>query len=311
MEAVVLFGSQVSGGSDIRSDQDLLVVCDINKKKSKIKKYTDLGYSVSIYSDKQLFLMKEHGSLFLQHLKLESLILQDENNLFKKFISTCIITHPSDKELKSCVNSIINSLQCPISSELSWWHADYLYVLSRDYFIKYFAKTDRLIFNINKLSKAIKGEFNLSQSEVDTLLKLRKAKSLYRSNNKTPQSMTRIVNDWSATLSKMLKFTIPNRYDVDFYIYYRKINSFESPYELLRYVESLKIAAPSIHCETEKEIIINKLITKPNNYSSTSVRGKDFLISYLQEFRQKANKSLNSTTKSAVSLRSTMLLVAS
>ncbi len=109
MYAVILFGSQVSGGSDCRSDQDLLVVCEPQDKSKYIKKYSDKGYSVSAYTKKQLFLMKRHGSLFLQHLKIESTILHDKDNLFGDFIGTCELTPPQDQEMSRCMNSLIGS----------------------------------------------------------------------------------------------------------------------------------------------------------------------------------------------------------
>ena len=101
MHSVVLFGSQVSGGSDHNSDQDLLIACESMCKSELINYYGKKRYSVSAYTPKQLSLMKVHGSLFLQHLKMESTVLYDHDNLFSDFISSCDLRPPNDQENKS------------------------------------------------------------------------------------------------------------------------------------------------------------------------------------------------------------------
>ena len=300
MDAVAIFGSQVSGGSDARSDQDLLIVCDLNEKNRKIRKYSKQGYSVSAYSPKQLYLMKKHGSLFLQHLKTESKILHDSNNLFGKFISKCEFSPPQNKEMCRCISSIINAMRCPDTDKLSWWQSDYLFVLSRDYFVKYFAQSGRLIFNTKKLYNEIRNEFNLSRTDADLFLELRKAKSIYRSKEPICSSNLSVIDKWNVVLSKIINCAIPTRYSVDSYVNCRDLNSFESTYELLRYVESLKIAFPHIRCSNMNEFIVNKLIINPNHYSSTSIKGKAFLLSYLIEFRIQANKYINKDFHSRV-----------
>jgi hypothetical protein len=75
--------------------------------------------------------------------------------------------------------------------------------------------------------------------------------------------------------------------------YLRKItfNEFNTTYDLLRYVESLLILFPEISCGNNKDLLIKKLITNPNNYCSTSNLGKSTLNNYLIDFMAEANKS--------------------
>ncbi len=291
MESVVLFGSQVSGGVDSKSDQDLLVICESSEKKKRIQYYIKQGYSVSSYSEKQLHYMKMHGSLFLQHLKTESKILFDKNDLFGNFISTCDLIPASAIEMTACFNSLHNAMQCPRGHQLSWWQADYLYVLSRDYFVKYFSQTGTLLFNAKKLCKEIQHEFNLTQSEAEVFLELRKAKAIYRSSAGKISSVASVVDKWGIVLSKILGCSLPQYHSNETYLNARNPQEFESTYELLRYIESLKIAFPNVGLGDDKDVLIRKLIINPNHYSSTSTRGKEFLINYLINFRVRANKA--------------------
>lgn len=289
--SVVLFGSQVSGGSDDQSDKDLLVICEPRSKKGAIKMYSEEGYSVSVYTPRQLEFMQLQGSLFLQHLKHESKVLFDSERMFEKFISGCDLTPPSVEELERTKKSLINTLICPVGDKSSWWLADYLFVLSRDYFIKHFARKKRIIFNVIQLSREIEQEFSLSKSEINTFLALRRCKSLYRSRRFDGEDVKSILSVWCEVLSKILSISPVKKVSFNCYLFDRDICDFESVYALLRYVESLRIMLPNTRCGKEYECQVSKMIVSPNHYSSTSVNGKRFLSLYLTDFRKRASNS--------------------
>jgi len=302
--AAILFGSQISGGSDHQSDKDLLVICEPKSKKEAIKKYVDLGFSVSAYTLSQLEFMRSHGSLFLQHLKHESQTLHDKAGIFKRFISDCCFIPPSIDEIERSKKTIINALKCPVGSKSSWWLADYLFVLSRDYLIKYFAKSGRIIFNVNQLSHEIKSEFLLSQNEVGIFLELRKCKSIYRSGRTESTSVTAILVAWGNVLTKILNISPVSHVSRFHYLNNRKAYDFESAYALLRYVESLRVMFPNIECNKNYEHQISKMILNPNHYSSTSAKRKKFLSLYLEEFRKQAAKCVNADSQKWSGFRS-------
>ncbi|MCE9677792.1 hypothetical protein LZP69_01120 [Shewanella sp. AS1] len=295
--SAVLFGSQVSGGSDQQSDKDLLVVCKPKYKIDAIEKYSDLGYSVSVYTLRQLENMRLQGSLFLQHLKNESRVLYDSNGVFAQFIAQCQFVSPSLEEMKRSTKSLVNALNCPVDYRISWWLADYLFVLSRDYFIKHFAKKGLVIFNVIQLSQAIEKEFKLKRAEAEVFLKLRKCKSIYRSGRFEGELVGKVLSAWYDILTKILAEKPVIRLTAKAYLCGRAIDNFESSYELLRYVESLRIMFPDVKCGTESEHHVMKMIRNPNHYSSTSAKGKQFLASYLAEFRKEANKCANSNSQ--------------
>lgn len=291
--SAVLFGSQITGGSDQQSDKDLLIVCKLEHKKEAISKYSNLGYSVSVYTPSQLNGMRLRGSLFLQHLKHESQVMYDSDGIFSEFIGKCDLTPPSLEEINHSIESLINALRTPEKNSISWWLADYLFVLSRDYFIKYFARKGRVVFNVIQLAKEIEKEFNLKKTEAETFLALRKCKSIYRSGILIGVEVGQILSEWCDVLTKLLDIQPVIRLTTKTYLFDRNINEFETNYEYLRYIESLRIMFPKIRCKKEYEYHVVKMISNPNHYSSTSEKRKVFLSLYLMEFRKQANKCVN------------------
>lgn len=299
MEAIVEFGSHISGGVTKYSDKDLLVVCSADKKRSYQLEYTEKGYSVSFYSPSQLEHMRLKGALFLQHLKLESNIILDVEQDFECFINNCDVISPTSEELERCRASIENAILSPVSKLLNGWLSDYLYVLSRDYFVKYFATQGRLIFNANKLCSAIREEFNLSEGAASAILELRKNKSIYRNNIPQLNNDNSSLMQWINVLSHVLKFDSSPPHAEHYYLNKTFFNKFNSTYDLLRYVESLLILYPEVSCGNKRDSLIKKLITNPNNYCSTSRSGKVALDNYLIDFMAEANKALQSDKFSA------------
>ena len=298
---MALFGSQVSGGVDEKSDKDLLIVCPLNEKKRYIKEYKNHGYSISVYTPEQLKYMKEKGSLFIQHLKNESRILFDKNNQLHNFLQTSTLVLPSNSELQRSVNSLNAAASAPKCSYLYGWLADHVFVLSRDYLVKYFAQKNKLVFNVNNLRKCIEDEFQLNSTESNVLLKLREAKYAYRKGSINLIMQHFAVEEWFNILQKIdvLKQTKETHTHTNAsYLNIHIIYEFNSQYELLRYIESLRLLFPDTKCDDNKETLINRLIKRPNEYSSTSKKSQYFLQSYLHEFRNKANKALKSDPKS-------------
>jgi len=290
MFSIVVFGSQVSGGSDDQSDHDLLIICEGSNKRSLIDMYSKKGYSVSAYTPRQLEFMQKKGSLFIQHLKYESKILHDENDEFKQFIENCPLIRPTPKEMHQSRESIINAIQSPKDPILSGWKADYLFVLSRDYFVKYFARNNDLIFNTKSLSTKISKEFDLNKDEINIFLRLRVYKSNYRNGEINQGDIARDVEEWVSILSKVLGIAGLG-HKIEKYNNYLECSNFKSIYDLLRYIESLRILFPDITLSSDTEKRMHKVITCPNHYSSTSVSSQHFLNNYLSEFRVRANKS--------------------
>jgi hypothetical protein len=295
MKAMVQFGSQISGGANNLSDKDLLIINSYKNKNRLVKKYSKEGYSVSFYTPIQLSYMRDKGSLFLQHLRLESKIISDKENLFKEFINSCVHTKPTISEIGKCRRSLYNALKIPKEEKLNAWLSDYIFVLSRDYFVKYFALKGKLVFNINELCHEIHLEFGLTKKDTLALLDLRKIKNIYRTGVAQLSPSWDSLEQWKKVLNIVLNLQHDNKdhFTKLSYLNFYKVNEFNSTYELLRYIESLRLLFPKIKNSVAMEALVNKLIKCPNNYSSTSVLSKKFLECYLSKFTKKANNLYN------------------
>lgn len=81
--SVWLYGSRARGDSDKMSDKDLLLVCDETKSPQDLSRQVpvdDLALrdsSVSQYSWSEIRNMASYGSLFLEHIKLEGVVVYE------------------------------------------------------------------------------------------------------------------------------------------------------------------------------------------------------------------------------------------
>lgn len=81
IDAMVLFGSVARGDSDHLSDRDLLLVSDDSSSLTKSsQKLRALGWSCTGYFWEQLESAVSRRSLFIQHLRLEGIVIYDRDN---------------------------------------------------------------------------------------------------------------------------------------------------------------------------------------------------------------------------------------
>ena len=82
MPSVCIFGSVARKNQDSLSDKDALIIFDGSETCKELKRqWSGQGWSVVNYTDKRLTKMADAGSLFVQHLKQEGIILEDANNV--------------------------------------------------------------------------------------------------------------------------------------------------------------------------------------------------------------------------------------
>src|SRR5262245_53353700 len=86
VDSMALFGSRKRGDYDSYSDCDVLIVSQ-ERAEHLEDAFTRVGLSPSIYSWQQLEQLASEGSLFLQHLKLESTIVVDQGDQLQKLLS--------------------------------------------------------------------------------------------------------------------------------------------------------------------------------------------------------------------------------
>ena len=80
-EAIAIFGSAARGDNDTFSDRDLLIVSDDRTSRREIRsKCESSGWSCTTYSWSRLQHAADQGSLFVQHLKQEAMIVADPSS---------------------------------------------------------------------------------------------------------------------------------------------------------------------------------------------------------------------------------------
>ncbi|MDY4332545.1 hypothetical protein F157LOC_00423 [Pectobacterium brasiliense] len=284
MYALVRFGSKTRGLADKYSDNDLLIVCPDKDRKEIFKNYEFSGYNISFFSNKQLFLMRDKGSLFLQHIKRDGVILFDKGNDFSSFLKDCQFTPPHINELRMSESTISFIKSLPEEDALSAWKADFVYCVSRDYLIKKLAMEGLLAFSVDEIVTLSLEYFNLKYEDFDKFKKLREFKAINRCGGISDyhsSDISSVVNDWLNTLG--LIFEISPKYNRKKLIDCLFKRDYSSTYESLRCLEALYILAEKKginHIEHHKII---KYIKTPNLYRSLQSSKKTVIRKYLYE----------------------------
>lgn len=182
--SVALFGSRARGDADSFSDSDLLVVSD-NLMDRDANIYAAAGYSVSSFTWPQLAAMATDGSLFLQHLKQESIILSDPKD---RLLSVLNEFQPSlNQSAKLFENLGLFELTrgTPAMPQTIGWAFDVLAVAARNHAVLLAAQEQKFIFSFHELARWSAAKFDLSPEEESLFLSLRSLKRLYRSSDMT------------------------------------------------------------------------------------------------------------------------------
>tara|TARA_R110000823_G_scaffold198080_5_gene329188 strand:- start:3787 stop:4725 length:939 start_codon:yes stop_codon:yes gene_type:complete len=284
MFAVAKFGSHCRDDQISSSDQDLLLVCDKVHQFKYTQEFKRIGYSVSSYTPKQLHHMRDSGSLFLQHLKLESLVTHDTGNMFRDFLETCELRPPSNAEITRCEESIRFLLSWPEASEITSLKVDCLYCLVRDYLIKQLSRQNILAFGMKDIVSQASTLWNIPSERFWGLRRARDVKNLYRLGSRVAhKDSSRILVSLVDVLTRIndkLAFPPPRNLS-------NLCEAFSdlppSNYLLLRTLEAANTIAESRQVPHPKKDRIHKLITNPNAYGSSSKFRRMELVALLND----------------------------
>jgi len=179
--SIAIFGSSLRPNFDKYSDKDLLIVSDSYSKLNKLKNNYELaGYSVSTYTYKKLKYLSDLGSLFIQHLKVESRILTDQKGLLSKILENHQESLPSAKQIKESIEYFDFLKNIPDSKIGYAWFCDCYYVGLRNYLILKSAEIQNYVFSfLNLLSVLLKSK-TIDNDDFEVLRQLRVIKKNYR-----------------------------------------------------------------------------------------------------------------------------------
>ena len=183
IESVCIFGSSARGSADCLSDRDVLVVADDPERRAQISaEWKGMNWSVAVYTPTRFKRMVEARSLFVQHLKLEGLIVKDKHG----WLGACLRgARPKNSYADDAANSVL------LARPLERFDADALigknlvtsdlgYVAVRNFGICHLADIGRLSFDYSKIISCLTDDFDLDSGEVRMLKSLREGKVAYR-----------------------------------------------------------------------------------------------------------------------------------
>ena len=187
IESVCVFGSTARSASDQISDRDVMIVSGNNfRRKRLVARWTKAGWSVASYSPKRLRRMIEAGSLFVQHLKSEGLLVRDQGGWLKEKLSSAERKRSYEADAKASV-SLVLPIERFDSEALIQHHpivADLAYVALRNFGICHLADKDELVFDFYEIAEKIGRDFCLTAREMRLVRSLRAGKAAYRGGSR-------------------------------------------------------------------------------------------------------------------------------
>ena len=180
--AIALFGSVARGDNDAFSDRDLLIVSENDSVLRDMKtRYESFNWSCTAYSWSRLQRAADQGSLFVQHLKQEAVILRDPNerlsHLFALYSPKA--SYKSESEgAASLIGTLMEHL--PLCEVGPMWALDVLSVGFRSLAVAKLADEGIYAFSNLDLIKGLARIGVISGENGPQISALRQFKSLYR-----------------------------------------------------------------------------------------------------------------------------------
>ena len=180
--AEAVFGSVGRGDDDALSDRDVLLVDNnielLDRRRIALEAE---GSSVASYTFKKLDALVGKGALFVQHLKDEAHIIRDVGGRLRSTLDDFRPKNSYQVELMENAGLASLAATRPNTQRGALWAADVLYVATRNFGVLYLAQKGAYIFSYQRVLEALADGGVIPHSDLNDLLQLRWAKSLYRS----------------------------------------------------------------------------------------------------------------------------------
>lgn len=268
VESVCIFGSTARDSADGLSDRDVLVIASDKSRRDDIVKYwRQLGWSVAEYTPSRILKMIQYGSLFIQHLRLEGMILEDKQGWLRVQLNQARMKKSYALDAQKSVslalpierldhNKLIN--EEPIAADLA-------YISIRNYGICYLADRDRLTFDYSEIVKELAKDFDLSKNETSLLQSMRIGKICYRKGVQCSE-IVGTIGELSVLLSKFFYDNPLGKIELG-----SPIRNLPTGYSTLRDFESWMVSttknAIPINEEYKDINTLKKWICSPRSYS--------------------------------------------
>jgi hypothetical protein len=194
MRSTCIFGSTARNRSDSYSDRDILVVAPSKREVANAaRRWSADGWSVAKFTRDQITRMTDRGSLFLQHLKQEAIIVEDDDG----FLASLIDRYQPKRQYEDELCDSLGLLRDVSHQRLDYWSilcsADIAYVAIRNIAIARLAASGAYTFDYIELMKRFGSECCLSAAKLDALRQLRILKHSYRGRDPTISSPLRTL----------------------------------------------------------------------------------------------------------------------
>lgn len=165
IEAAALYGSVARGDAEAHSDIDLLVLCNGASKKAvfnEVKPALSHEFhrlSLTLYSRREFKFLDRAGSLFLLHLKRESIILFDRNG----FLSTLLSRFQPKQSYRADFHeslALLDPLQAKVKNSPNEFHRlSYVYSLFRVFGVYLLAEKEIYEFSKSHMAAHLTREY--------------------------------------------------------------------------------------------------------------------------------------------------------
>lgn len=181
VESVALYGSTARGDSDAHSDCDIVLVDDcVTRLFATSGALQNRGYSCAAYTWSSLERMSAHGSLFVQHLKTEAVVLHDERERLGAFLQVYSPLSDYSRDINSTRDLMAITETIADCRQSVGWACDVLAVGVRNIGILTLANEGRYAFSFDSVLCGLRDIGALTSADVVILRKLRAFKSHYR-----------------------------------------------------------------------------------------------------------------------------------
>jgi hypothetical protein len=266
--SVCVFGSSARATNDAISDRDVLIVAgDIQAAMDTVAQWTELGWSVSLYSRTRLNSVARAGSLFVKHLQLEGTMMSDPSGWLTETLEQYRVKQSYSSEIEDALDLALPLQRLKSNGPIAdpALAADIGYVFLRNYAIYRCAEQQTYVFDYAALLEELQGIERFSDRCRSQLMRLRMGKHIYRSGHSGLRDLSdmRLAADWieEACSNLTLDCIAPET----------PVRSLATPYSTLRDCEaalSVRGLFDSPHAPLPQPIKkIWRMIKSPKDYS--------------------------------------------
>ena len=267
IESICIFGSAARGTADSMSDKDVLIVTGSPRRRRQlVRKWVGDGWSVAAYSPSRIRAMAVKGSLFVQHLKREGIIVSDDRGWLANLLNAAEPKRSYETDFHSAVQMLkpLDRLRSGYWPQLM--AADLGFVFIRNAGIYLLAERGVYEFDYERIVDALADIAGLTISQVKILHHLRALKVAYRLRDQTLIDL----GDRRAlleTCAKVARTNVPEKIQED-----APIRLFPLRYATLRDLEARMVMQFDVGLMdhgglTDDLSSLWKMVTTPREYS--------------------------------------------